>query len=87
MKHFIPPEVDLFIDARGLNCPLPILKARKALMEMNTGQILKITTSDPVSAEDFPVFAEATGNHIISMTDADGILTYYLQVGNLTKSP
>ncbi len=85
MNHFIRPDVDIFIDARGLNCPLPILKARKALMDMTAGQILQITASDPTSAEDFPAFAEATGNRLVGMTDEAGVLTYYLQVGKLTQ--
>ncbi len=85
MKHFSRPEVDIFIDARGLNCPLPILKARKALMEMEAGQILQVTASDPASAEDFPSFAEATGNRLVGMTDEAGVLTYYLQVGELIR--
>lgn len=73
---------DISVDAQGLNCPLPILKARKALMTMQAGQILKVTATDPTSAEDFPVFAEATGNELFAQEQQGTIFHYYLRVGN-----
>lgn len=54
------------LDARGLNCPLPILKAKKALAEMETGEVLKITATDSGSVRDFQAFAKQTGNALIS---------------------
>ncbi|MES2901187.1 MAG: sulfurtransferase TusA family protein [Pseudomonadota bacterium] len=54
------------LDARGLNCPLPILKAKKALAEMATGEVLKITATDSGSVRDFQAFAKQTGNALIS---------------------
>ena len=56
------------LDARGLNCPLPILKAKKALAEMETGQILRIVATDTGSVRDFQAFAKQTGNALISHT-------------------
>ncbi len=56
------------LDARGLNCPLPILKAKKALAEMATGEVLKITATDSGSVRDFQAFAKQTGNALISHT-------------------
>ena len=56
------------LDARGLNCPLPILKAKKALAEMQTGEVLRITATDSGSVRDFQAFAKQTGNALLSHT-------------------
>ncbi|AFZ82654.1 sulfurtransferase TusA family protein [Candidatus Kinetoplastidibacterium crithidiae] len=58
-------EFDSYIDARGLNCPLPILKTKKALSEMESGQILRIITTDVNADSDFNIFSKQTGNNII----------------------
>lgn len=71
---------DKTIDATGLNCPLPILKARQALLDMSQGQVLKVMATDPTSAEDFPVFAEATGNTLLAQEAQGSLWTYYLRV-------
>ena len=54
------------LDARGLNCPLPILKAKKALAELESGQVLRIVATDPGSVRDFQAFAKQTGNALLS---------------------
>ena len=56
---------DQELDARGLNCPLPILKAKKALANMNSGQTLKVIATDPGSMRDFQAFARQTGNELL----------------------
>ncbi len=53
------------LDARGLNCPLPILKAKKALAEMVTGELLRVVSTDPGSMRDFQAFARQTGNELV----------------------
>ena len=53
------------IDTRGLNCPLPILKAKKALADMASGQLLKVVATDPGSLRDFQAFAKQTGNELV----------------------
>jgi tRNA 2-thiouridine synthesizing protein A len=53
------------VDARGLNCPLPILKAKKALADMLTGELLKVVATDPGSMRDFQAFARQTGNELV----------------------
>lgn len=58
-------HTDKEIDTRGLNCPLPILKAKKALSEMSTGQTLKVVSTDAGSVRDFQAFARQTGNELI----------------------
>jgi tRNA 2-thiouridine synthesizing protein A len=58
-------QTDKEVDTRGLNCPLPILKAKKALAEMQSGQSLKVISSDPGSVRDFQAFAKQTGNELL----------------------
>ncbi|MBI5275508.1 MAG: sulfurtransferase TusA family protein [Burkholderiales bacterium] len=57
--------MDKEIDTRGLNCPLPILKAKKALADMQSGQLLKVVSTDPGSVRDFQAFARQTGNELV----------------------
>ena len=59
-------EFDKELDARELNCPLPILKAKKALAELDSGQVLRIMATDPGSVRDFQAFAKQTGNALLS---------------------
>ena len=58
-------QADKEIDTKGLNCPLPILRAKKALAEMSTGQLLKVVATDPGSMRDFLAFAKQTGNELV----------------------
>ena len=59
-------QIDLELDTRGLNCPLPILKAKKALTPMQTGQLLKVVSTDKGSLRDFASFSKQTGNELMS---------------------
>jgi tRNA 2-thiouridine synthesizing protein A len=70
---------DSAVDARGLNCPLPILKAKKALATIESGQVLKVTSTDPGSKRDFEAFARQTGNALVGQFHADGLWTFYLK--------
>jgi TusA-related sulfurtransferase len=56
------------LDTRGLNCPLPILKAKKALADMGSGEILKVISTDPGSTRDFQAFARQTGNELVGQS-------------------
>ncbi len=58
-------EVQRELDTRGLNCPLPILKAKKALAEMVSGELLRVVATDPGSLRDFQAFARQTGNELV----------------------
>ena len=58
-------QIDKELDARGLNCPLPILKAKKALAEMQSGQTLRVVATDEGSVRDFQNFARQTGNELL----------------------
>jgi TusA-related sulfurtransferase len=67
------------VDARGLNCPLPILKAKKALADMPSGQVLKVLATDPSSMRDFQAFARQTGNELLEQSSSDAEFTHYLR--------
>ena len=63
-------QIDKEIDTRGLNCPLPILKAKKALTDMQSGQLLKVVSTDAGSVRDFQAFAKQTGNELVDQQTA-----------------
>ena len=67
------------VDARGLNCPLPILRAKKALNDMQSGQVLKILSTDPGSVKDFAAFSKQTGNELLSQAEENKEYTFYLK--------
>jgi len=64
-------HIDKEIDTRGLNCPLPILKAKKALAELVSGQVLKVVSTDAGSVRDFQAFAKQTGNELLEQDTVD----------------
>ncbi|HZW23194.1 sulfurtransferase TusA family protein [Noviherbaspirillum sp.] len=72
-------EFDKELDARGLNCPLPILKAKKALAEMTSGQILRVMATDPGSVRDFQAFARQTGNELVGQSENDKEFTFFMK--------
>jgi tRNA 2-thiouridine synthesizing protein A len=74
-----PMAFDLEVDARGLNCPLPILKAKKALSGLGSGQVLKVMSTDPGSLRDFTAFAKQTGNQMVGQSEADRVWTFFLK--------
>ncbi|MNS53332.1 Sulfurtransferase TusA [compost metagenome] len=67
------------LDARGLNCPLPILKTKKALAEMVSGEVLRVQATDPGSVRDFQAFAKQTGNQLLEQSQNDDIYTFFMQ--------
>ena len=73
------PTHDKELDARGMNCPLPILRARKALNDMTGGQVLRIVATDPGSVKDFEAFAKQTGNALLSQSADEKEYTFYLR--------
>ena len=70
---------DKELDARGMNCPLPILRAKKALNDMASGQVLKIVATDPGSVKDFQAFSKQTGNELLSHAAAQKEFTFYMK--------
>ena len=72
-------EFDRELDASGLNCPLPILRAKKALGDMEQGQVLKIIATDQGSVKDFEAFSRQTGNPLLSSAEEAGKFIFMLQ--------
>ena len=70
---------DKELDARGLNCPLPILRTKKALTDMAAGQVLKVLATDPGSVKDFAAFSRQTGNPLRSSQAADKEFIFFMQ--------
>ena len=72
-------HIDRELDTRGLNCPLPILKAKRALAEMASGEMLKVLATDPGSVRDFQAFARQTGNELVEQDSAGNEFVHYLR--------
>ena len=72
-------QIDKEIDTRGLNCPLPILKAKKALSELVSGQVLKVVSTDAGSVRDFQAFAKQTGNELVEQETVDADYIHVLR--------
>ncbi|MBO68611.1 MAG: SirA family protein [Acidiferrobacteraceae bacterium] len=72
-------QFDHELDARGLNCPLPILRAKKLLGTMTTGEIVKIMATDPGAVKDFEAFAKQTGNELLDSIEVEGEFHFTLK--------
>lgn len=72
-------EFNQELDARGLNCPLPILRTKKALTGMTAGQVLKVIATDPGSVKDMQAFAKQTGNEMMSSAESGGEFVFFLK--------
>ncbi len=72
-------EFNTELDARGLSCPLPILRAKKSLNGMNSGEVLKIIATDPGSVKDFEAFCRQSGDELMSSDEADGEYSYLIK--------
>ncbi|RTL80435.1 MAG: sulfurtransferase TusA family protein [Hyphomicrobiales bacterium] len=70
---------DHSVDARGLNCPLPILRTKKALKELAVGETLEVLATDPGSVADFAAFARQTGDELVTAEEANGHFRYVLR--------
>ncbi len=70
---------DKELDTRGLNCPLPILKAKKALADMSSGEVLKVMATDPGSVRDFQAFARQTGNELVQQDTVGQEFLHFLR--------
>lgn len=70
---------DKELDARGLNCPLPILRTKKTLADLGSGQVLKVSATDPGSVKDMQAFARQTGNELLSSAESGGEYIFLLR--------
>jgi tRNA 2-thiouridine synthesizing protein A len=72
---------DATLDAKGLNCPLPIVKAKKSLKGLNSGETLEVLSTDPGSILDFESFCKATGNVLMEQSENGGVFQFLIQKG------
>ena len=70
-----------FLDASGLLCPLPVLKARKRMKALDQGDILLVHATDPGAAKDFPAFCDSQGHELLEMAEKDGLLAFRIKEG------
>jgi len=73
--------IDIIIDAKGLSCPMPIVKTNKIIKQMKNGEILKVLSTDPGSKRDFESWAKKTGNTLLEISESDDIFTYIIRKG------
>ena len=71
-------HIDKHLDVKGLNCPLPILRAKKALADMESGQTLRVVATDPGAVKDFAAFCKQTGNPLVSSTETPSEFTFVI---------
>ena len=72
-------QFDRELDVQGLKCPLPILRTKKSLSEMETGQVLRVLSTDPGAAKDFQAFARQTGNQLLSASETDQVFEFFFR--------
>ena len=72
-------DFDKELDARGLNCPLPILRCKKALTEISNNQVLKVMATDPGSVKDFQAFCKQTDHELLSLEQNESLFTFYIR--------
>ncbi len=72
-------KVDQTLDAKGLSCPLPILKTKKAVEALTKDQVLKVVTTDPGSKNDMASWAKRTGNEVLKIEEGAGAFTFYIK--------
>lgn len=78
-EHSVPPEYQHNVDATGLACPLPILRAKKALAVMASGEILQVITTDRGAIRDFQAFCRQTGNELLTQIEEPARAIHYLK--------
>ena len=72
-------QFDKELDAKNLNCPLPILRCKKGLSEIEPNQTLKVVATDTGSVKDFQAFCKQTGHELLKLDDTDGVFTFYIK--------
>ena len=72
-------QFDKELDAKNLNCPLPILRCKKGLSEIEPNQTLKVVATDLGSVKDFQAFCKQTGHELLQLDDVDGVFTFYIK--------
>mgnify|MGYP001223066604 FL=1 len=73
--------MEMELDTKGMNCPMPILKAKKAMKQIESGSMLRIFATDPGSVEDFGAFCRTGGHELVESTETEGVFTYLIKKG------
>ncbi|MCP5372887.1 MAG: sulfurtransferase TusA family protein [Hyphomicrobiales bacterium] len=68
-----------FLDTKGMNCPLPILKTKKAIKDLTAGETITVESTDPGSVKDFEAFCRSTGNELLESSEANGVYSYIIK--------
>jgi len=79
MSGISPQETGAYLDAKGLICPLPVLRARKRLAALEAGDVLTVEATDPSAKADFVAFCTATGHRLLDITEESGVLTIRIE--------
>ena len=79
MENITPDET---LDCRGLSCPMPVLKTKKAIGKLSAGQILEVLSTDPGTKNDMPAFAKRAGHEYLGDKDDEGFSRFYIKVGS-----
>jgi tRNA 2-thiouridine synthesizing protein A len=79
MEAILMQHIDSELDARGLNCPLPILRVRTSMQKLAAGQTLRVVATDPGSVKDFEAFCKQTGNELLESTATNGEFIFLLK--------
>lgn len=74
-----PPQYDEYLDAKGLNCPLPVLKAKLALTRMQAGEVLYVETTDPHARIDFEAYCARTGHNLVQLNEGREVTEFFIQ--------
>jgi TusA-related sulfurtransferase len=72
-------KADAEIDCKGIHCPMPVIKAKQAIEKLNSGEILRIESTDKGSAKDIPAFARRSGHELLEMKEENGVFIFYLR--------
>ncbi|MDT8862180.1 sulfurtransferase TusA family protein [Alkalihalobacillus sp. MEB130] len=72
---------DKVLDAKGLACPMPIVRTKKAMMELESGQVLEIHATDKGAKNDLAAWAKSSGHELVSDIEADGVFTFWIKKG------
>ncbi|MBI4825488.1 MAG: sulfurtransferase TusA family protein [Nitrospirae bacterium] len=72
-------DADRIVDCKGLNCPMPVIKTKKAIEEMQPGQVIRVEATDKGSLNDMPAFAKRTGNEIVESREENGVYIFYIK--------
>jgi tRNA 2-thiouridine synthesizing protein A len=72
-------DADKVVDCKGLNCPMPVIKTKKAIEEIEPGQVLRVEATDKGALNDMPAFAKRTGNEIVGSSEENGVFIFYIK--------